>query len=69
MGSGSQSETYTRELHNLLTKKIKKVILPKQYAKFGPKSKSTTKQRMFRAINLRQSREFYTNAVSDVGDI
>ena len=44
-------------------------LLPKKYAKFGPKSQSTTKDRMFRATNLRQSREFYTNAVGDVGDI
>ena len=44
-------------------------LLPKKYAKFGPKSQSTTKHCMFRAINLRQSREFYTNAVADVGDI
>ena len=43
-------------------------ILPKKYAKFGPKSQSTTKHSMFRATNLRQSREFYTNAVSDVED-
>ena len=40
-----------------------------QNAKFWPKSESTTKHRMFRATNLRQSREFYTNAVGDVGDI
>ena len=33
------------------------------------KSKSTTKHRMFREINLCQSKEFYTNAVGDVGDI
>ena len=44
-------------------------ILSKQYAKCGPKIQSTTKQSMFRATNLRQSREFYTNAVGDVGDI
>ena len=35
----------------------------------GPKSQSMTKHQMFRATNLRQSREFYTNAVGDVGDI
>ena len=28
-----------------------------------------TKHRMFRATNLRQFREFYTNTVGDVGDI
>ena len=44
-------------------------ILPKKYAKFGPKSLSTTKHCMFRATNLRQFREFYTNAVGDVADI
>ena len=44
-------------------------ILPKQYAKFGPKSQSMRKHCMFGATNLRQSRKFYTNAVSDVGDI
>ena len=44
-------------------------ILPKIYTKFGPKSQSTTKQCMLRATNLRQTREFYTNAVGDVGDI
>ena len=44
-------------------------ILPKKYTKFAPKSQSTTKYRMFRATNLRQSKEFYTNAVGDVGDI
>ena len=30
---------------------------------------STTKHSMLRATNLRQSKEFYTNAVGDVGDI
>ena len=35
-------------------------ILSKQYAKFGQKIQSTTKHIMFRATNLRQSREFYT---------
>ena len=44
-------------------------LLPKKYAKFGPKSQSTTKHRMFRATNLPQLREFYSNAVGDVGDI
>ena len=44
-------------------------FLPKKYVKFGPKSQSKTKHRMLRATNLRQSREFYTNAVGDVGDI
>ena len=44
-------------------------LLPKKYAKFGPKNKSTIKHRMFRATDLRQSREFYTNAVGYVGDI
>ena len=44
-------------------------ILPKKYAKFGPKSPSTTKHSMFRATNLCHSRAFYTNAVVDVGDI
>ena len=42
--------------------------LPKRNAKFGP-NQSTTKHRMFRATNLRQSRELYTNTVGDVGDI
>ena len=36
---------------------------------FGSKSQSTRKHCMFGATNLRQSREFYTNAVGDVGDI
>ena len=44
-------------------------LLPEKYAKFGLKSQSMTKRCMFRATNLRQSREFYTNAVGDVGDI
>ena len=44
-------------------------IIPKKYAKFGPKSQSTTKHGMFRKTNSRQYREFYTNAVGDVGDI
>ena len=44
-------------------------ILHKKCSKFGPRSQSTTKHSMFRATNLRQSREFYTNAVGDVGDI
>ena len=44
-------------------------LLPKNLTKFAPKIQSTTKQRMLRATNLRQSREFYTNAVGDVGDI
>ena len=44
-------------------------LLPKKCAKFGSKSQSTTKHCMFRATNLRQFREFYTNAVGDVGDI
>ena len=45
-------------------------ILPKKkYAKFGPKSQSKTKHPMFRGTNLCQSREFYTNAVGDVGEI
>ena len=44
-------------------------ILPKKYAKFGPTNLSMTKHRMFRAKKLRQFREFYTNAVGDVGDI
>ena len=35
------------------------IELKKKYKKFGPK----------RVTNLSQSREFYTNAVSDVGDI
>ena len=41
----------------------------KKYANFGPKSQSTTKNRMLGATNLHESREFYTNAVDDVGDI
>ena len=44
-------------------------ILPKKYAKFLPKNQSTTKHSMFKATNLHQSREFYTNVVGDVGDI
>ena len=44
-------------------------LLPKKYAKLGPKSQSTTKHCMFRATNGHQFREFYTNAVGDVGDI
>ena len=38
-------------------------VLPKKYAKFGPKIHLTTKHVMFRATNLCQSREFYFNAV------
>ena len=63
---------YTRQLQCIKYEKLKQVmttILPKKYATFGPKSQSTTKHRMFRAPNLRQSREFYTNDVGDVGDI
>ena len=44
-------------------------LLPTNYAKFGPKSKSTTKHCKFRATNLCQAREFYTNTVGGVGDI
>ena len=44
-------------------------ILPKKIVKFGAKGQSKSKHRTFRATNLRQSREFYTNAVGDVGDI
>ena len=44
-------------------------LFPKIYAKFRPKSQSTTKHQMFRATNLRQSRKFYTKGVGDVGDI
>ena len=45
-------------------------LLPKKNTQnFGPISQSMTKHRMFRATNLRRSREFYTNAVGDVGDI
>ena len=44
-------------------------FIKKEEAKCGPKSQSTTKHRMFRATNLCQSRDFYTNAVGDVGDI
>ena len=44
-------------------------MLPKKYANIGQKSQSMTKYRMFRATNIRQSREFYTNDVGDVGDI
>ena len=44
-------------------------LLPKKYAELGPKSQSMTKNQMFRATNLLQSREFYTNAVGGVGDI
>ena len=43
--------------------------LPNKYAKFGPKNQSITKHSMFKATNLCQSREFYTNAVGDVEDI
>ena len=65
----------TRQLHsnNLLNMKSKNKLLPQFYLKkireIGPKSQSTTKHHMFRATNLRQSREVYTNAVGDVGDI
>ena len=68
-------QDYTRQLHNnnLLNIESKNKLLPpfyqENYTKFGPKSQSTTKHWMFRATNLRQSREFYTNAVGDVGDI
>ena len=44
-------------------------LLPKKYTKFGLKSQSTTKHRMFRATNLRQFRESYTNTVGEDGDI
>ena len=44
-------------------------LLPKKNAKFRPKSQLMTKHRMFRATNLCLSREFYTNAVGDVGEI
>ena len=44
-------------------------ILQKKYTQFGPKSRSMTKHLKLRATNLRQSREIYTNAVGDVGDI
>ena len=44
-------------------------LLQEKYTKFEAKNSSTTKHRMFRATNLRQSREFYTNAVGDVGYI
>ena len=44
-------------------------LLPKKHTKFGPKSQSTTKHRIFKATNLCQSREFYTIAVGGVGDI
>ena len=44
--------------------------LPKKYAKFEPKKQSTQKKNcMLRAKKLRQSKEFYTNAVADVADI
>ena len=45
------------------------ILLPKTYSKFGPKGQSMTTLCMFRATNLRQSREFYTNAIGDFGDI
>ena len=44
-------------------------LLSKKYVKFGPKSQLMTKHFMFRATNLRQPTELYTNAVGDVGDI
>ena len=44
-------------------------ILPKYTKYLDQKSQSMTTHRMFRATNLRQSREFYTNSVGDVGDI
>ena len=44
-------------------------LVPKKYAKFGPKNQSTKKHRMLRETNLHQSRESYTNAVGGVGDI
>ena len=44
-------------------------LSPKNTQNLGPKSQSTTKHSMFGATNLHQSREFYTNAVGDVGDI
>ena len=53
-------QDYTRQLHNnnLLNIKSKNKFLPQfykeKYTKFGPKSQSTTKHRMFRATNLRQ---------------
>ena len=41
-------------------------LLPKKNVNFESKSQSMTKHRMFKTTNLRQSREFYTNAVGDV---
>ena len=41
----------------------------KKNVKFGPKSQFTTKHHMFRATNLRQSRQFYTWAAGDAWDI
>ena len=66
---------YTRQLHdnNLLNMESKnRFLLPfyqQKKAKYGPKSQSMTKHYIFRATNLHQSREFYTDAVGDVGDI
>ena len=41
----------------------------KNMQNLDPKRQSTTKRRMFRATNLRKSRESYTNDIGDVGDI
>ena len=68
-------QDYSRQLHNnnLLNIESKNKLIPpfyqEKYRKFGPTSQSTTKHCMFRAKNLRQYREFYTNAFGDVRDI
>ena len=56
-------------MHQLGTVLLFLELLPKKQPKFGQNRQSTTKHRMIRATNLRQSREFYTNTVGDVGDI
>ena len=60
---------YARQLHSNNLLNIKNKQFYKKNTKIGQKSQSTKKHNMFKASNLRQSREFYTNAVGDVGDI
>ena len=59
----------TRQLHNnnLLNMESKNKLLPSFYPQ--QKGKIWTKKSINDITNLRQSREFYTNAVGDVGDI
>ena len=60
---------YFRQLHSNNLLNIKNKQFYKKNIKIGQKSQSMKKHSMFKASNLRQSREFLTNAVGDVGDI